>query len=291
MPQTVLTRGVPTRAVVTGAARGIGRAVAARLVAEGWQVVVSDLDAAELETAAAVTGAHPVPADVATDAGVAGLLSAASEHLGQVDAFFGNAGIALMGGLDTPDADWARILEVNVMAHVRAARRLVPEWVERGGGRFVVTASAAGLLTMLQDLPYSVTKHAAVALVEWINATYRHHGIVAQAVCPQGVQTRILEQSGPLAGLLSHDRALTAEQVADSVWAGLQTDVALILPHPEVHDYYVKRATDPDGWLAGMNHLQQKLEQHIEAQPERQRAGASGASTRHTHVIDTEEHK
>jgi NAD(P)-dependent dehydrogenase (short-subunit alcohol dehydrogenase family) len=249
-----------TRAVVTGAARGIGRAIATRLVAEGWQVVVSDVDADELRRTAAELGAHPVVADVATDEGVEALIDAAEAHLGAIDAFFGNAGFALMGGLDTTDADWARILDVNLMAHVRAARRLVPGWLERGGGRFVVTASAAGLLTMLRDAPYSVTKHAAVALVEWLNTTYRHRGVIAQAVCPQGVQTRILEQSGPLAGLLSRDTALTPEQVADAVWRGLETREALILPHPEVRDYYIRRATDTDAWLDGMNKLEQKLE-------------------------------
>lgn len=248
------------RAVVTGAARGIGRAIAARLVAEGWEVVVSDVDADELGRTAAALSAHAVVADVATDAGVEALIEAAEEQLGQVDAFFSNAGFALMGGLDTPDADWARILDVNVMAHVRVARRLVPGWVERGSGRLVVTASAAGLLTMLGDAPYSVSKHAAVALVEWLNATYRHRGVVAQAVCPQGVQTRLLEQSGPLAGVLSRDTALAPEQVADAVWRGLQTREALILPHPEVRDYYIRRATDTDAWLDGMNRLEQKLE-------------------------------
>lgn len=258
--QDVTAGPAVTRAVVTGAARGIGRAIAARLVAEGWQVVVSDVDADELARAADEVGAHPVVADIATDDGVGALLDAATDHLGAIDAFFGNAGIALMGGIDTADSDWARILDVNVMAHVRAARRLVPGWVERGGGRFVVTASAAGLLTMLRDAPYSVTKHAAVALVEWLDATYRHQGVMAQAVCPQGVQTRILEQSGPLADLLSHDTALTPEQVADAVWRGLASGETLILPHPQVRDYYIHRATDTDAWLRGMNKLEQKLE-------------------------------
>lgn len=262
MPETVTTR-----AVVTGAARGIGRAIAARLVAEGWEVVISDLDADELHRTAVELGAHAVVADVATDAGVGALIDAAEARLGEVDAFFGNAGFALMGGLDTPDSDWARILDVNLMAHVRAARRLVPSWAERGTGRFVVTASAAGLLTMLRDAPYSVTKHAAVALVEWINATYRHRGVVAQAVCPQGVQTRLLDDSGPLADVLSRDSALTPEQVADAVWRGLGSGEPLILPHPEVRDYYIRRATDTDAWLRGMNKLEQKLESMTEPAP------------------------
>jgi NAD(P)-dependent dehydrogenase (short-subunit alcohol dehydrogenase family) len=248
-------------AVVTGAARGIGRTIAARLVREGWRVVVSDVDAGPLAETAAELGALAIAAELSTDAGVGALVDGARAHLGRIDAFFGNAGIALMGDLQTSDEDWARIIDVNLLAHVRAARRLVPTWLEEGGGRFVVTASAAGLLTMLGDAPYSVTKHGAVAFVEWLSATYRHRGIVAQAICPQGVQTRILDAAGPLTGLLSRDRALTPEEVADAVWAGLATDEVLILPHPEVKDYYLRRATDPDGWLAGMNHLQRKLEE------------------------------
>lgn len=256
MPDAAAT---PT-AVVTGAARGIGRAIAARLVGEGWRVVVSDVDDGPLAETASEIGATAITVDVSTDAGVADLIDGARSQLGRIDAFFANAGIALMGGLQTPDEDWARVIDVNLMAHVRAARRLVPTWLDEGGGRFVVTASAAGLLTMLGDAPYSVTKHGAVAFVEWLNATYRHRGIVAQAICPQGVQTRILDAAGPLTELLSRDSALTPEQVADAVWAALATDEVLVLPHPEVKDYYVRRATDPDGWLAGMNHLQRKLE-------------------------------
>jgi NAD(P)-dependent dehydrogenase (short-subunit alcohol dehydrogenase family) len=246
--------------VVTGGARGIGRAIAARLVREGWRVVVSDVDAEPLAETAAELGAEAIAADVSTDAGVAALIDGARAQLGRIDAFFANAGIAFMGDLQTADEDWTRIIDVNILAHVRAARRLVPAWLEEGGGRFVVTASAAGLLTMLGDAPYSVTKHGAVAFVEWLSATYRHRGIVAQAICPQGVQTRILDAAGPLTDLLSRDTALTPEQVADAVWQGIQTDEVLILPHPEVRDYYLRRATDPDGWLAGMNHLQRKLE-------------------------------
>ena len=247
-------------AVVTGAARGIGRAIAARLVREGWQVVVADRDAEEVSRTASAIGAHAVACDLATDAGVRSLVEAASAHLGRIDVFFANAGIGTLTGLDTSDADWARVLDVNVMAHVRAARLLVPRWLERGGGRLVVTASAAGLLTMLEDAPYAVSKHAAVAFAEWLSATYRHRGIVVQAVCPQGVQTRMLEQAGDLQALLSRDRALTPDEVADAVWQALGGDDFLVLPHPEVRDYYAARATQTDAWLIGMNRLQQKLE-------------------------------
>jgi NAD(P)-dependent dehydrogenase (short-subunit alcohol dehydrogenase family) len=251
---------MPDTAVVTGAARGIGRAIATRLAGEGWQVVVADLDAEELAVVAAEIGAHAVPGDTSTDAGVLHLVDTAYARLGHVDAFFANAGIGTLKGLDATDAEWARTLETNVLAHVRAARHLVPRWLEAGGGRLVVTASAAGLLTMLGDAPYSVSKHGAVAFAEWLSATYRHRGIVVQAICPQGVQTRMLDGSGPLKDLLTLDATLTADEVADAAWRALDTDDFFVLPHPEVGGYYAQRATHPDAWLAGMNRLQQKLD-------------------------------
>ena len=247
-------------AVVTGAARGIGRAIATRLVREGWSVVFADLDAAELASVATETGALAVPGDTSTDAGVRELVDTAYAHLGHVDAFFANAGIGTLAGLDATDEQWQRVLDTNVMAHVRAARHLVPRWLDVGGGRLVVTASAAGLLTMLGDAPYSVSKHGAVAFAEWLSATYRHRGIVVQAICPQGVQTRMLEQSGPLQALLTLDATVTPDEVAAAVWTALGGDDFLVLPHPEVRDYYAGRAAHPDAWLAGMNRLQQKLE-------------------------------
>lgn len=253
-------------AIVTGAARGIGRAIATRLVVEGWQVVIGDLDADLLTDVAAEIGAVAVPGDTSTEAGIRALVDAAAEHYGPVDVFFANAGIGVLKGLETSDDEWARVIDVNVMAHVRAARVLVPDWLERGGGRLVVTASAAGLLTMLGDAPYAVTKHAAVAFAEWLSATYRHRGIVVQALCPQGVDTRMLEQAGPLHEMLVRDGALSAETVADAVWQALQGEQLLILPHPEVHEYHAFRASRPDDWVIGMNKLQQRLE-HQTATP------------------------
>ncbi|MFJ9391092.1 SDR family oxidoreductase [Nocardioides sp. NPDC101246] len=249
-------------AVVTGAAGGIGRALAARLVAEGVRVVVNDLDAVRLEATAQEIGAHPVAGDAASVQGVEALVEAAKEHLGQIDTWYGNAGIDRGIGLDCPEEDWQASHEVNVMAHVRAARLLVPDWVERKSGRYVVTASAAGLLMMIGAPTYTVTKHAAVAFAEWLSATYRHHGIVVQAICPQGVQTGMLERSGVMKDLLSRDTALTPEQVADAAWEATSDDRFLVLPHPEVGDYYAARATQTDKWLGGMN----RLWQHVEGQ-------------------------
>jgi NAD(P)-dependent dehydrogenase (short-subunit alcohol dehydrogenase family) len=206
-------------------------------------------------------GGYAVPGDAASEEGVAALVDAARAHLGSIDAWFANAGIDRGQGLDAPEADWAASLEVNVLAHVRAARLLVPEWAERGSGRFVVTASAAGLLTVLGSPTYSVSKHAAVAFAEWLSATYRHRGVVVQAICPQGVKTRMLADAGALKDVLSHDTALEPEDVAEAMWQALQDDRFLVLPHPEVGDYYAVRATQTDRWLHGMNKLQRRVDE------------------------------
>jgi NAD(P)-dependent dehydrogenase (short-subunit alcohol dehydrogenase family) len=246
-------------AVVTGAAGGIGRAIANRLAAERFRLVLADLDPA-VETVASGMGAVAVVGDSASEGGTTRLVDTAWAELGGVDVFFANAGTDVGRGLSSSEAEWATALEVNVLAHVRAARLLVPRWLDGEGGRFVVTASAAGLLTMLGSAPYSVSKHAAVAFVEWLRATYGHRGVVVQAICPQGVRTRMLDEAGPLRDLLSRDGALEPEEVADVVWRALQGDDFLVLPHPEVAGYYRARATDPNAWLAGMGRLQAKLD-------------------------------
>jgi NAD(P)-dependent dehydrogenase (short-subunit alcohol dehydrogenase family) len=251
-------------AVVTGAGHGIGRALATRLTREGARVVVNDLDEAACRAVAEELGATAAPGDCSSDAGVRGLLERAGEALGRIDVYLANAGIdrTQPDSLQAPDEDWARMIDTNVMAHIRAARVLVPGWLaDRKGGRFVVTASAAGLLTMIGAAPYSVTKHAAVAFAEWLSVTYGHRGIAVQAICPQGVQTRMLEQAGPLKDLLTRDAALTPEQVADAWVDSLAEDRFLVLPHPEVAGYYAARAADTDAWLAGMQKLQSKVDE------------------------------
>ena len=249
------------RVVVTGAGHGIGRALATRLVAEGARIVVNDLDAAAATRVADEIGGHAIAGDAASEAGVTALVDAARQHLGGIDIWFANAGVDRGEGLHASEADWAAALDVNVLAHVRAARLLVPEWLERGAGRFVVTASAAGLLTMLGSPTYSVSKHAAVAFAEWLSATYRHRGVVVQAICPQGVRTRMLDNAGPLQELLSHDTAIAPEDVAEAMWQAMADDRFLVLPHPEVAGYYANRAAQTDRWLAGMNKLQRRLEE------------------------------
>src|SRR3954449_12375013 len=211
-------------AVVTGAGHGIGRALAARLVAQGTRVVVNYLDEAACRATVEELGATAAPGDCSSDAGVRALVDTATDALGRVDVYLANAGIdrTQPDSLQASDDDWARMIDTNVMSHVRAARLLVPRWLEdRKGGRFVVTASAAGLLTMIGAAPYSVTKHAAIGFAEWLSVTYGHRGIAVQAICPQGVQTRMLEQAGPLKDLLTRDAALSPEDVAEAWVASL----------------------------------------------------------------------
>jgi NAD(P)-dependent dehydrogenase (short-subunit alcohol dehydrogenase family) len=168
-------------------------------------------------------------------------------------------------GPETPDELWQRAWEVNTLAHVRAARLLLPGWLARGTGTFVVTASAAGLLTMLGAAPYSVTKHAAVGFAEWLAATYAHRGLTVHCICPQGVRTQMLAGSGRAGEIVLAAAAIEPEQVADALATAMAVGRFLVLPHPEVRDYYVHRATDTDRWLRGMSRLQQRIDEAHEA--------------------------
>ncbi|MEV8551943.1 SDR family oxidoreductase [Streptomyces glaucescens] len=242
--------------VVTGAGGGIGAALARRFAAEGARVVVNDLDAGKAKAVAEETGGVAVPGDASA------ILDEARDALGgTVDVYCANAGVASGGSEAAGEDVWELAWDVNVMAHVRAARALLPEWLERGGGRFVSTVSAAGLLTMIGAAPYSVTKHGAYAFAEWLSLTYRHRGIKVHAICPQGVRTDMLTASGSAGDLVLAPTAVEPETVADALFAGIEEDRFLILPHPEVAGYYQARAADPDRWLGSMNHLQRKWEE------------------------------
>jgi NAD(P)-dependent dehydrogenase (short-subunit alcohol dehydrogenase family) len=246
--------------VVTGAGSGIGAALARRFAAEGARVVVNDLDAAAAAQVAASCGATAAPGDAASEDGVTALIAAARQALGEIDLFCANAGVARGEGVGG-EPDWEASWQINVMAHVRAARALLPAWLERGSGHLICTVSAAGLLTMLGAAPYSATKHAALGFAEWLAATYAHRGITVQAICPQGVQTPMLAGSPPGAGLILGATAITPEAVADAVVAGIADGRFLILPHPEVAGMYAGRAADPGRWLRGMNKLQRKIDE------------------------------
>lgn len=245
--------------VVTGAGGGIGAALARRFAAEGARVVVNDLDGEKAKAVAGEIGGIAVPGDASA------ILGEARDALGgTVDVYCANAGVAFEDGAAGGPLDeksWALAWDVNVMAHVRAAHELLPSWLERGAGRFVSTVSAAGLLTMIGAPSYSVTKHGAYAFAEWLSLTYRHRGLKVHAICPQGVRTDMLAATGSAGDLVLQPTAIEPEAVADALFRGIAEDRFLILPHPEVAEYYQARAADPDRWLSGMNHIQRKWEQ------------------------------
>lgn len=229
--------------------------MARRFAAAGARVVVNDLDGVKARVVAEEIGGVAVPGDASA------IVAEARDVLdGRVDVYCANAGLA-SGGTEAADEKvWALAWDVNVMAHVRAAHELIPDWLERGSGRFVSTVSAAGLLTMVGAAPYSVTKHGAYAFAEWLSLTYRHRGVKVHAICPQGVRTDMLANTGSAGDLVLQPTAIEPEAVADALFAGIEEDRFLILPHPEVAGYYQARATDPDRWLTNMNHIQQKWE-------------------------------
>ncbi|MFD5190972.1 SDR family oxidoreductase [Streptomyces sp. NPDC058357] len=242
--------------VVTGAGGGIGAALARRFAAEGARVVVNDLDEARIKPLAEEIGGTAVAGDASL------VVDAARDALdGTVDVYCANAGLASPGDAFADEEVWAAAWDVNVMAHVRAARALLPDWLERGSGRFVSTASAAGLLTMIGAAPYSVTKHGVVAFAEWLSLTYRHRGVKVHAICPQGVRTDMLTAAGSAGELVLAPSAIEPEAVADALFDAMAEDRFLILPHPEVGGYYRARAQDTDHWLGSMNHLQRKWEE------------------------------
>lgn len=245
------------RVVVTGAGGGIGAALAHRFAAGGARVVVNDLDAAKAEAVAGSigSGAVAVPGDASA------VVEQARDALGgTVDIYCANAGLGSPGDAFADEDIWASAWDVNVMAHVRASRILLPDWLERGAGRFVSTVSAAGLLTMIGAAPYSVTKHGALAYAEWLSLTYRHRGLKVHAICPQGVRTDMLTAAGSAGDLVLAPTAIEPAAVADALFDAMAEDRFLVLPHTEVAGYYRARSTDPDRWLAGMNQIQQKWE-------------------------------
>jgi NAD(P)-dependent dehydrogenase (short-subunit alcohol dehydrogenase family) len=263
--------------VVTGGASGIGKAMAERLAAEGARgVVVADLDATGGQAVAGGIGerAIAIGLDVTDDEATGDLLRRAEDAFGLVDIFCANAGIGIGAGLDASDEVWDRVMDVNLRSHVLAARRLVPEWLERGEGYFVSTASAAGLLSQIGDVTYAVSKHAAVAFAEWLAITYGERGVRVSCLCPMGVDTPLLRagletetEEGLGARIVAASgRLLSPEQVAADVVAAIREERFLILPHPEVGEFFRRRGDDHDRWLAGMRRLQAQVSQAMQRQ-------------------------
>ena len=244
--------------VVTGGASGIGRAMATRFLADGARhAVVADINEAGLEQVAEEIGALAVPTDVSKEEDVINLVRTAEEEFGQIDLLCSNAGIGLIGGVAAANDGWQRIWEINVMAHVYAARAALPAMIKRGDGYLLNTSSAAGLVTQIGSAPYSVTKHAAVALAEWLAITHAHQGIKVSVLCPQAVRTAMIGDSdGGVAGL---DGMIEPEELCDTVIEALEKETFLILPHADVLTYMQRKANDYDRWIGGMQRLQQRL--------------------------------
>jgi len=262
--------------VVTGGASGIGQALCQRFASESARTVVvvdKDADGALATSESLGSRGTALTADVTVEADIEAVVERTEAEIGPIDLFASNAGVLGFGGIEAPDTVWESVWSVNVLAHLYAARAMVPLMLERGGGYLLSTASAAGLLSQPGDAPYSVTKHAAVAFAEWLAITYGDLGIKVSCVCPMAVDTAMLRggagdggegterpgaaraetQAAAVAGILSPDR------VADAVVAGIRDERFLILPHPAVATYEQRRAADRDRWLAGMRRLSAAL--------------------------------
>lgn len=267
-----------TKAIVTGAARGIGAALATELIARGATVVLADLSATVTDTADGInSNAHAWVGDVSSVDGIDDLIAFADDRLGGIDMYFANAGIIGPAGLGDSDGAWDAIIDVNLRAHIRAAQALIPRWQKCGSGYFVATASAAGLLTQIGSAAYSVTKHASIGFAEWLSLTYRDDGIRASVIAPMGVDTNLLRDSGadgPAQSAVTEAGAvLTPAAVAKVALDAVEAEQFLILPHPEVLDMYRMKGSDYDRWLKGMSRYQNRLNEANQLNEETTHAG------------------
>jgi NAD(P)-dependent dehydrogenase (short-subunit alcohol dehydrogenase family) len=243
--------------VVTGAASGIGRGLCLRFFREGAKAIVAaDVNEAGAKAVADEIKGEAVLCDVSREEDIIRLVKFVQDRHGRIDIFCSNAGILALGGYEVDNKTWQRIWEINVLSHVFAARAVLPGMIRQGGGAFVVTASAAGLLSQIGSLPYSVTKHAAVGLAENLAITYGDQGISVFALCPQAVDTEMTRQGG---GVAAVDGMMKPEQLADAVIEAFRADEFLILPHPEVKTYMQRKTSDYTRWLKGMRKLQERF--------------------------------
>ncbi len=249
--------------VVTGAGSGIGKALAVKFAEEGAAVVVAaDLNLEGAEATAKLYGGPAARVDVSDELSLKALIDSVEADHGPIDLFCSNAGILTIGGPETPNEEWRKIIDINVMAHVWAARHLVPKMVERGGGYFLNTASAAGLLSQVGSMPYAVTKHAAVAVAEWIALTYGDQGIKVSVLCPQAVRSKMTE--GHEEGVAAMDGMLEPEPVAQACVDTIRAETFLVLPHPEVLQYMRNKTADYDRWIGGMRKLNRRFGGKVE---------------------------
>jgi len=243
--------------IVTGGANGIGAALSRRFAQEGAKaIIVADIDAQHAKAIASEVNGLAAHADVSNEADIQSLVAMATDKFGQVDIFCSNAGIGAAGGPEAPDRDWERSWNINVMAHVYAARAVLPQMLARKEGYLLQTVSAAGLLTQIGSAPYSVTKHAALGFAEWLSITYGEQGIRVSALCPQGVKTDMLLKAQFAGGAFLLEGALEPDQVAADVVKAMAEERFLILPHPEAAKYFQNKANDYERWIRGMRKLQ-----------------------------------
>lgn len=244
--------------VVTGAASGIGKALCHAFSAQGAKAVVcADVNGPGAQSTADAIDGHAVTVDVSDPAQITQMIDQVEAEIGPIDLYWSNAGIAVGGGMDTPDADWQRTWDINVMAHVWAARHLVPLMAARGGGYLLNTASAAGLLNQIGSASYGVTKHAAVGLAEWIAMSHGDQGIKVSVLCPQAVRTEMTR--GHEDHVAAIDGMMEPEPVAAICMQAIQDEKFLILPHPEVRDYMKNKTADYDRWIGGMRKLNRQF--------------------------------
>jgi NAD(P)-dependent dehydrogenase (short-subunit alcohol dehydrogenase family) len=243
--------------VITGAASGIGRAMAHRFAAEGTAAIAcADLNEEGARETAQAIGGLAFRTDVSKEGDIIDLIEAVESQAGPIDLFCSNAGIGIGGGAEAADEGWRRIWDINVMAHVWAARHLVPRMAQRGGGYLLNTASAAGLLSQIGSAPYAVTKHAAVGLSEWLAITHGDQGIKVSVLCPQAVRTAMT--AGNPDGVASIDGMMEPDTVAEACVAAIRAEDFLILPHPEVLDYMRRKTADYGRWIGGMRKLNRR---------------------------------
>jgi NAD(P)-dependent dehydrogenase (short-subunit alcohol dehydrogenase family) len=246
---------------VTGGANGIGRALCERFASEGARkIIVADLDFENAQTVAGAIGGKAVRLDVSDEAQIKTVVEETLAEFGQIDLVCSNAGIGgAEGGLDVSNDVWQKIYEINVLSHLYLSRAVFPSMIERGAGYFLITASAAGLLTHPTAAPYAVSKHAAVAFAEWLSIAYQDFGIRVSCLCPQGVKTALIASAEGEPENYLMAEAITAEACAEAVIKGLETENFLILPHAEVAQYIVNKAENYDRWLHSLSKIRKAV--------------------------------
>ena len=246
--------------VITGGGSGIGRALAERFHAEGAKKIVAvDINLSNAEDTAQMVDGVAMVADVAVEADIQRVIEDTESTLGPIDLFCSNAGVGMGENIDSPNEEWQAIWDINVMSHVYAARHLVPRMVSRGGGYFLNTSSAAGLLNQIGGAAYGVTKHAAVGFGEWLAIHHKHEGIKVSMLCPQAVRTPMTAIDNDAVAAAANNGMIEPEELADTVVEELRKESFLILPHPVVLDYMRNKTTDYDRWIGGMSRLMQKI--------------------------------